>query len=143
MVMVGGKGEQLVNLERFVGLDQPSILCMGVVSYAQVADLMSNADCLVLFSSNENSPCVIGEALSCGIQVISSDVGGVSELMDPTCCQLVPAGDEHALLDAMRRSIDLKSNIRRSEVAARAKDSYAYEAVGRIIYDAYLTVVGG
>lgn len=50
----------------------------------EVAAKMQNADCFVLFSDYENLPCVLLESLACGTPVIATDVGGVSEIVNPS-----------------------------------------------------------
>jgi glycosyltransferase involved in cell wall biosynthesis len=73
----------------------------GEIPYHKVADAMKGADCLILFSNIENSPCVIGEALCCGIPVIATRVGGIPELVDETNSMLVEPGNIAMLVAAM------------------------------------------
>jgi glycosyltransferase involved in cell wall biosynthesis len=56
------------------------------------------AECLVLASWREASPAVIGEAFACGTPVVSSDVGGISDLVQEGISGwLFPAGDDTGL----------------------------------------------
>jgi teichuronic acid biosynthesis glycosyltransferase TuaC len=43
---------------------------------------MSAADCLLLTSVHEGSPNVVKEAVTCGLPVVSTDVGDVREVLD-------------------------------------------------------------
>ena len=140
LVLIGGKGENYDRIHQLVDRFPDSIEIIGEVSYPKVGELMRNADCLLLFSSMENSPCVIGEALCSGLQVVASDVGGVSELVDPECCQLVPAGDEESLFRAMINSIKRSSELDRFAISQRAQLQFSYEVVGRKIFETYLKI---
>ncbi len=62
---------------------------------------LQQADVLVLFSTTENAPCVVLEAFSCGIAVISTDVGGVSEHFLENFGTLIPKDAREALLKAL------------------------------------------
>ena len=57
------------------------------------------SECLILNSLREASPAVIGEAFSCGIPVVSSDVGGIDDLVvQEKSGWLFKPGDDDALL---------------------------------------------
>lgn len=57
------------------------------------------SECLVLNSLREASPAVIGEAFSCGIPVVSSDIGGIDDLVvQEKSGWLFTPGDDDALL---------------------------------------------
>jgi len=61
--------------------------CVDRLSRAEVRDLFSIADCLLMTSISEGSPQVIKEALSCGLPVVSVPVGDVSAMIEniPHC----------------------------------------------------------
>jgi len=64
--------------------------------------LLNIAECLVMASKREGFPTVVGEALACGLPVVSSDVGAISDLVieDKTGWLFAPQDDE-ALLDRL------------------------------------------
>lgn len=142
LVLVGGKGDRrdsICRLARSVGV---TIQCEGEVSYEAVAGFMQQADCLVLNSYMENSPCVIGEALCTGLSVIATKVGGVAELVDPVCSELIPADNEPALYQAMQDMIQKSRGISREAVALRAQARFSYATIGRQLLEAYRDVLG-
>jgi teichuronic acid biosynthesis glycosyltransferase TuaC len=73
----------------------------------QVARWMNAADLLCLTSHNEGFPNVILEAMATDLKVVSTDVGGISELVDrPGRGMLTPPGDLHAYVRALEKSLD-------------------------------------
>ncbi|MCL2291104.1 MAG: glycosyltransferase [Bacteroidetes bacterium] len=63
------------HLEKFVHF-------LGSMSEKQVAAKMGASDFFLLFSNYENLPCVLLEAMSCGKPVITTPVGGISEIVN-------------------------------------------------------------
>jgi hypothetical protein len=62
-------------------------------------------DCLVLTSASECQPRVVMEAMSCGIPVISTDVGSVSMLLDKMW--IVPTIPEHKVVEEMNKKLKM------------------------------------
>ena len=73
----------------------------------QVAKYMQAADVLCLSSHNEGVPNVIIEAFASGLPILSTDVGGISEVLKvPEHGMLVPPGDQPAYESALVRLLD-------------------------------------
>ncbi len=63
-----------------------------------VRDLMNQADCLVMTSYSEGSPQAVKEALSCGLPVVSVEVGDVSRMLaDLPSCAVCPSREPEVL----------------------------------------------
>ncbi len=88
--------EELMAYSRTLGVDKYAEF-MGYRS--DVSQLLGGADSLVLSSDYEGLPISVGEAMASGLPVISTDCGGVSELISPEF--LVPVRDPVALSHTM------------------------------------------
>ncbi|MFI3257673.1 MAG: glycosyltransferase [Spirochaetales bacterium] len=73
----------------WIGNDKPAenlpqnMHCLGEIPNAGCYN--TYADLFILLSNHEGLPVSIIEALSCGVPVLASDVGGVSEILDNSC----------------------------------------------------------
>lgn len=68
-----------------------------------VAAIMQFADAFVLTSRYENLPCVLIESIACGTPVISTNVGGVAEIVHEKNGILVESEDLKGLIKAMQQ----------------------------------------
>jgi glycosyltransferase involved in cell wall biosynthesis len=128
------------------GADHPSVNLLGVevkpvpwtddpaslATYYQAADLYLHA------AHAENFPNVILEALSCGLPVVGTDVGGIPEqIQDGVNGFVVPKSDPQAMAD---RAIELlsdksKLNLFSESAASSARGKYSLERMGNEYLD--------
>lgn len=90
-----------------------SVDIRGWLSEADVEALLSDAQVLVLPSLHEGQPMAILEAMSRGMCVIASDVGGIPEMLGESGGILVSPGDVEALSAALQVALtndDLRSH---------------------------------
>ncbi len=115
----------------------------GIKSTMEVAEIMRNADCFLLFSNYENLPCVLVEALASGIPVVSSTAGGIHEHITEKFGLLVKPQDEKALLIALNKAIDnIKAGKYNSEELSNyANQNFSYEKVGEKFNALYHQIV--
>lgn len=100
----------------------------GLLEGKAVGEKLAEGNIFLLFSHRENMPVVLFEAFNCGIPVVSSDVGGIHEILDPERGILVPPGDEKALIAALDDMLERYSrfdpeNIRAFSVAHTSPDA--------------------
>ena len=69
-------------------------------------EALRHGRCEVVPSLAESLPYVVLEAAAAGIPVISTTVGGISEIFGPTADRLVPPADSGALRRAMQAVLD-------------------------------------
>lgn len=135
--MVGNLNDTLPGYAASLGLASDKVCFKGIVSYQQVASEMQESDCLILFSNIENSPCVIGEALCCGLPVIATNVGGIPELVNSENGILVNAGNEDDLLSAMKAMFANANKYDRKKIAEDATAKFSYSVIGKELDDIY------
>lgn len=139
---IHGDGPDLVRLHSRVeraGLGGVVFL-HGAGAPRVVAASMAAADALVLFSHWENSPCVLGEAMACGLPVVAPDVGGVPELVPPHCGVLVPPRDVGALRAAVERLASSGERFDREVIRDEAVTRFSYAAVGAQFRSLYRSI---
>lgn len=105
----------------------------GLLQGKALAEALAMGDFLVLSSHYENLPVVILEALACGLPVVSTQVGGIPELIDQTNGILVPKGDSQALAEAMTRCCALHAQYDPQTLRSRVTERYSYESVGKLL----------
>jgi glycosyltransferase involved in cell wall biosynthesis len=95
--------------------------------------LIAAADVFVLASHHEGLPVTVMEALTLGVPVVATAVGGLPEVVDDGNGILVPPGDATALADAIQRALDPAMHPLLVEGAARTGDRFSNaHAVARI-----------
>ncbi|MDP4251762.1 MAG: glycosyltransferase [Bacteroidota bacterium] len=113
----------------------------GEVNYETVATQLKKASAFVLFSWIESLPCVILEALCCGLPVISSRAGGIAEAVGAENGILIDAGNEGQLLDAMKKIITGYSRYDKESISLQARQLYSYDTVGKQYVQVYQKVL--
>lgn len=110
---------------------------LGTLPRDDVLALFRAADASLLSSSWENFPHSVVESLAAGTPVISTDVGGVSEVVkDGENGTLAPPNDVDALADAIRRGLADLDRLRAS--AAPSVALYSAERVYGTLLDILL-----
>jgi glycosyltransferase involved in cell wall biosynthesis len=137
LFMLGNKNESLTALAATYGLLPQTVIFHEAVPYAAVASFLQHASAFLLFSRFENLPCVILEALCCGLPVICSNVGGIAEVVGNENGILVESENTEALADAMQKIMDDYQAYNREMIAAEATAKFNYALVGRQIVHFY------
>jgi len=141
LTLVGPATKGLEELIKSPGIKN-FVTLTGEIPYVNVSKQMKKSSALVLFSRYENLPCVIIEAFCCGLPVISTDVGGVKELVNESNGILVHSEKEDELEESMNDMINKYENYDREQIAATARERFSYSAIGKQFNDLYLEVSG-
>ena len=125
----GDEREKLAFLIDQLGLDG-HVRLLGACDETEVTDLLAWADAFVLSSLSEGISNAVLEAMASGLPVVSTDCGGMAEVIDDGIDGLlVPVGDRRALRGALERLADEPELRRRLGAAAadRAASSFGIE----------------
>jgi glycosyltransferase involved in cell wall biosynthesis len=101
---------------------------LGFKQYAELASAYAGADVLIVPSRYDGWGLVVPEGLAAGMPVISTySTGAARELIEPENGWIIPAGDEQALLSAMRSAATLgidrrKTMCHHARQVARSQD---------------------
>jgi glycosyltransferase involved in cell wall biosynthesis len=120
---------------------QHLVICTGQISYQEVARQMQHSSAFVLFSRYENFPCVIVEALCCGLPVIATSVAGIPEAINNNNGILVESENEGQLLNALQKMLNNYSQYEQAKIAEDAQQLYSYEIIGKQFFDLYNEVL--
>ena len=140
-VFVGENYYYLEQLAEDFRMLNKSVFFRGEIPYSKVAEQIQQSDCLVLFSNIENSPCVISEALCCGIPVIATNVGGIPELVTPVNSILVEPGNTSELEEAMKKMVAHHASFNKNKIAEDAQSKFSYFVIGKKIDELYQSVI--
>lgn len=137
-----GKDElKIKNLFRELNFPEGMILFTGELTPFDIASEFAKTDFFVLFSTNENAPVVISESLACGKPVVSTNVGGIPEMLDSSNSILINPKDEKALKDALNTMLDHYQEYDAQKIRSDAYPKYSYEMVGKTIVERYKQVL--
>lgn len=104
-----------------------------------VAAIMQFADAFVLSSRYENLPCVLLEALSTGLPMIATNVGGVAEICNASNGIMFDSADQNALLAAMIAIQNLEFSAQTMHTEAHLK--YGTETISGLFLESYQQVL--
>ena len=104
---------------------------------------MSEHDAFVLFSKYENQPCVIGESMSVGLYIFSSDVGGISEFFPENFGILIEKDNEEELCNAIIKYLQNDVKVAsRNEMHQYAKNTFGRDAIAAKYEQSYFEILG-
>ncbi|MCF8233740.1 MAG: glycosyltransferase [Bacteroidales bacterium] len=129
--------DQMKSLAAEKGLTDKTIRFTGLLENKTLIEALQQADFMLMFSNYENMPVVINESLSCGVPVISSDVGGISEVINPQTGLLVEKGNEQHLEEKINSMLDHFREFNSQKLREYAIKNFSYEAVGRRFVEIY------
>ncbi len=142
IVIVGdGNTEPYIEYAKKLNIPNEIIQIKGAQPIKDIAAFMRQSDVFLLFSNYENLPCVISEALCAGLPVISSNVGGINEMLNDSNGILISAKDEKALCTKMEYMIDNYNEYDTVNIRKNAVEKCSYDKVGKQYFTIYQKVL--
>lgn len=112
----------------------------GEITPREVAKAFDEADIFVLNSNYENAPVVIAESVVKGVPVVSTNVGGIPEMVDAQSGILIAPNDDKQLVEALTRMLDRYGDYKRKEIQKNGAQ-YSFAAVGAQLKAIYCNCV--
>lgn len=123
-LLIAGKADTTIVTE----LPFPTRL-LGSLNAADMRQVYRAADVFIIPSLEENLPNTVLESLACGTVVAGFDTGGIPEMVQQgQSGYLAPTGEVSALADAIKKSLDLAADAKRSPALLK---NYLPEQVGQ------------
>lgn len=126
MLRIGGNKNEDVLISAINDNELSDIVKFeGFVSGKVKIELLNWADVYILPSYNEGLPISILEAMSYGMPIITTPVGGIPEIVDNTNGILVEPGDEEAIFGAMCHYVHNRNAIQdQGQISKRKAQEY-------------------
>lgn len=145
-LQIVGSGEQEDRLKELVeslGLTT-SVEFVGYVPREELAPYYRAADLFVLPSLAESFGLVLLEAMSCGLPIVATKVGGIPDIVDPAGGRLVEPGSAQTLaraIKALAGDSDMLRSMGRFN-AQRAREEFGWSKIATIYEGIYQESVG-
>ncbi len=139
---IAGGGENEQEIRDFVSslnLDS-KIEFHGRVPAEELNILLSKSYASVLFSNYENLPCVIVESFAAGVPFISTDVGGIREIINNERGILIEPNNKIELSKALEKVIQKTWN--HELIREYAVNNFSFEKIGKEFDNIYTEVIG-
>ena len=134
--------DKIIKYAEELELKDKLVFFEGLLDTKQLVQVLQKTDFLLMFSNYENFPVVINESLSCGIPIISTDVGGISEYIDNNLGILVKAGQEEDLLIAIIKMMDNYRKYDKNYLRSYAIENFGMNNIGKKFLKIYKDCLG-
>lgn len=141
LIGVGADWQAVVQYAKELGLPDSNVRFVGEKTPMEVCRYFAESDAFVMFSNYENAPVVISESLATGTPVISTNVGGIPDMVNVQCGILINPSAETDLCEKMSWMIDNHGQFDAEKICQTAQ-GYTYNNVGKRLYDVYCQVTG-
>ena len=112
----------------------------GYLPKSQIAEMMRQSDIFVLPSLYETMGCVLIEAMASGLPIVSTSVGGITEIVDAQTGFLCKPGDVDSLSDGLINVINNNHAYNRMEIHRKAH-RFSPEVIGKQLHDLYTSFI--
>lgn len=109
----------------------------GIKTKKEIADFMRRSHIFILTSLYENLPCVLIEALTSGLPIVATNVGGIPEIINENVGILVEPKNSHTFAIAIENMIHKLPIYPSLEISEYSQKKFSYEAIGEKLNDIY------
>jgi glycosyltransferase involved in cell wall biosynthesis len=141
MVGEGIHLNDLVIYAKVLNIEGKFVFFHGLKENDELAKMMADAAFQVMFSRFENLPVVILESFACGVPVLSTDVGGISEHMNDDLGLLIKSEDEDILLEKISFMLDNYNKFDKMKIRDYAMKHFSKEVIGERLAGVYNSVL--
>lgn len=140
-----GDGDERGNLTTLAKTLQveDNVSFLGAKPHEEISLWLNAADIFVLPSLSEGFPLVIPEAMMCGVPIVATDVGGISEaIINKNTGLLIEPNDVNAIYEAI--SLYLKDEQFTQDIVRNAKsfsEGFTWEANAKNTFLVYKTLL--
>lgn len=138
--------DSLSEAEKFIYDQELSeiVRIRGLVSASELEELYASADIFVMSSVEESSPIAIVQAMAAGLPVISTEVGGISEMVADSENSFLVSPGEWGLM-AEKLGMLINDRQLRSSFSAKSRklalDDWSTKSVARKTYEMYKEII--
>ena len=138
-----GDGIDFVMIKDYVKKlkHQENIRFTGVLEGQDYIGELASNDFLVLSSNYETQGVVLLEAFACGIPVVSTNVGGIPEIVNESNGILVPPQEPQKLADAMQTMVQTYQNYDVNTLRDSVIKKFSNETVGKLLNSLYSNTI--
>jgi glycosyltransferase involved in cell wall biosynthesis len=133
--------QKMIDLSRVLGLLDKTVFFQGLKDHDDLSGSIRHSDFLVLSSNYETFGSVVIECLACGIPVLATDVGIVSEVLDEKNGKIVPPGDETEMLKALDNMLDNCRKYDQHQIRESVATRYDNKTVSQQLYRMYIELL--
>ena len=139
-----GDGMDKKMLEKYaaeLGILNKTVVFEGLKEGNELKEIYASADFMIMFSNYETMSVVIAEGFSAGLPVVSTNVGGVPEVVSKDKGILISANDEVAFEKAIITMLDNYSNYDKQKLRQFAIDNYSVDVIGSSFCEIYRQIL--
>ena len=120
---------------------EKNIVFHGTLDASGIAALLKESALFVLTSRFENLPCVLIESISAGVPIVSTNVGGINEIVHASQGQLIPSDDQSSLVSAIKEQLSRLEEYDSNEMHQKATEKFSYQAIGKRFGEIYEDII--
>lgn len=137
---IGGKTSEINQKINSLNFKKADIEFIKHIPQNEMVNYLKDASVFVLFSNYENLPCVILESFSCGVPVISTNVGGISEFFPKSFGKLISKNNKEELLNNLIKYYK-NSTVDKEKMHAYAVDNFSKKVIASKFSELYFKAI--